>query len=78
MANRRSTSSKKTSSKRKNSAKSSKARAKEVAPEHELPGGFWRQIKAVLMLVLAVILIFAWLGDGGQIGRASCRERVSA
>lgn len=67
MANRRSTSSKKTSNKRKSSAKSSKARAKEVAPEHELPGGFWRQIKAVLMLVLAVILIFAWLGDGGPV-----------
>ncbi len=71
MANRRSTSSKKTSSKRKNSAKSSKARAKEVAPEHELPGGFWRQIKAVLMLVLAVILIFAWLGDGGPVLNAA-------
>jgi len=67
MANRRSTSKKKTSNKRKSTAKSNKARAKEVAPEHELPGGFWRQIMAVLMLVLAVVLIFAWLGDGGPV-----------
>lgn len=64
MAKRRSTS-KKASSKKK--ATRAKARAKEVAPEHELPGGFWRQIMAVLMLVLAVVLIFAWLGDGGPV-----------
>lgn len=64
MTKRRSTS-KKASSKKK--ATRAKARAKEVAPEHELPGGFWRQIMAVLMLVLAVVLIFAWLGDGGPV-----------
>lgn len=49
----------------KSSTRSTKARAKEVAPEHELPGGFWRQVKAVLMLVVAVVFIFSWLGDGG-------------
>ena len=54
MAKRRSAP-KKASGKKKStrSAKSAKARAKEVAPEHELPGGFWRQVVAVLMLVLA-------------------------
>lgn len=68
MAQRRSTSKKRTSSKRKsNPARSKKARAKEVAPEHELPGGFWRQVVAVLMLVLAVVFIFNWLGDGGPV-----------
>lgn len=65
MAKRRSTSKKKTSNKKRNT--SAKARTKEVAPEHELPGGFWRQIMAVLMLVVAVVLIFAWLGDGGPV-----------
>ncbi len=70
MANRRSTS-KKTSKKRKTSAaQRNKARVKEVAPEHELPGGFWRQILAVLMLVLAVVFIFNWLGDGGPVLQA--------
>ena len=68
MAQRRSTSKKKTSSKRKvTSARSKSARTKEVAPEHELPGGFWRQVVAVLMLVLAVVFIFNWLGDGGPV-----------
>ncbi len=66
MAKRRSAP-KKTAKKGKNT-RSTKARAKEVvAPEHELPGGFWRQIMAVLMLVIAVVLIFGWLGDGGPV-----------
>ena len=65
MAKRRSTSKKKTSNKKRTT--SARARAKEVAPEHELPGGFWRQVMAVLMLVVVVVLIFAWLGDGGPV-----------
>jgi len=71
MAKRRSAP-KKASNKKKSarSAKSAKARAKEVAPEHELPGGFWRQVVAVLMLVLAVVFIFNWLGDGGPVLKA--------
>ena len=71
MAKRRSAP-KKASGKKKStrSAKSAKARAKEVAPEHELPGGFWRQVVAVLMLVLAVVFIFNWLGDGGPVLKA--------
>ena len=71
MAKRRSAP-KKASGKKKStrSAKSVKAREKEVAPEHELPGGFWRQVMAVLMLVLAVVFIFNWLGDGGPVLKA--------
>lgn len=50
------------------STRSTKARAKEVvAPEHELPGGFWRQVMAVVMLVIAVVLIFGWSGEGGPV-----------
>lgn len=44
-----------------------KAPAKSSSPEYELPGGFWRQIMAILMLFLAVVLIFAWMGDGGEL-----------
>ena len=64
MTSRRASSRKAT--KRKTS-KTARARNKEVAPEHELPSGFWRQIVAVVLLVLAVVMIFAWLGDGGPI-----------
>lgn len=39
---------------------------KEVAPEHELPGGFWRQVVAVLMIVVAVILVLTWFQAGGE------------
>ena len=72
MAQRRST----TSSARKKTAKStgsrkrstaSRSRSKKAAPQHELPGGWWRQIVAFLMLVVSVILIFGWLGDGGPV-----------
>ena len=34
---------------------------------YEVPGGFWRQIIAILMLFVAVILIFTWMGDGGDL-----------
>ena len=35
--------------------------AKKEAPvEHELPGGFWRQIFAVLMIALALFLVWSW------------------
>lgn len=70
MAKRRSAPKKAT--KKGKSTRSTKARAKEVtAPEHELPGGFWRQVMAVLMLVVAVVLIFGWMGDGGPVLEAA-------
>ena len=37
------------------------------APAHELPGGFWRQVGAVLMIAVAVILVFTWFGSGGGV-----------
>ncbi len=53
----------------KKSTKSTKGRKKsgKTTPEYELPGGFWRQIVAILMLLLAVILVFSWMGDGGEL-----------
>ena len=56
--------------KRKTSKKTKKrptrGSAKEVRPEHELPGGFWRQIVAVLMIALALFFVITWFGHGGS------------
>ncbi|MBQ9020366.1 DNA translocase FtsK 4TM domain-containing protein [Candidatus Saccharibacteria bacterium] len=51
--------------KRKTTRKRSTRSTKEVVPEHELPGGFWRQVVAVLMIVVAVILVLTWFQAGG-------------
>lgn len=53
---------KKASTRKKGSRKT-----REVAPEHELPGGFWRQVVAVLMIALAVFLVLTWFGSGGKV-----------
>ena len=48
--------------------KKSSARAKrEVQEVHELPGGFWRQVLAVGMILIAIILVATWFGGGGEI-----------
>lgn len=39
---------------------------KKSAPAHELPGGFWRQIVAILLALAAVFLVLTWMGDGGE------------
>lgn len=41
-------------------------RTKEAPVEHELPGGFWRQIVAVLMIALALFFVITWFGHGGS------------
>lgn len=51
-------------SKRKNTRKTKR---KEAPVEHELPGGFWRQIVAVLMIALALFFVITWFGQGGNI-----------
>ena len=54
--------------KRKKTAKRGTRRSsKEVRPEHELPGGFWRQIVAVLMIALALFFVITWFGHGGTV-----------
>ena len=53
---------KKTSNTKRRTAKSTK----EVKPEHELPGGFWRQTSAVLMIALALFFVITWFGHGGS------------
>ena len=47
--------------------RTTKSRAKDPKVEHELPGGFWRQIIAVLMVALALFFIVTWFGQGGTI-----------
>lgn len=53
---------KKTSNTKRRTAKSTR----EVKPEHELPGGFWRQTAAVLMIALALFFVITWFGHGGS------------
>lgn len=48
--------------------KNTKRRQKpEPKPEHELPGGFWRQVSAVLMIAVALFFVMTWFGHGGTI-----------
>ncbi|MBR2588866.1 DNA translocase FtsK 4TM domain-containing protein [Candidatus Saccharibacteria bacterium] len=51
----------------KKKAKSRRKVDRDPAPEHELPGGFWRQVLAVLMLALAVFFVMTWFGSGGEL-----------
>ncbi|MBR0431025.1 DUF87 domain-containing protein [Candidatus Saccharibacteria bacterium] len=48
--------------------KKTNRRTKKEAPvEHELPGGFWRQIAAVIMIALALFFVITWFGQGGTV-----------
>ncbi len=55
--------------KRKKTSKNTRrtSRTKEVKPEHELPGGFWRQTVAVLMIALSLFFVITWFGQGGNV-----------
>ena len=58
---------KRKATRKKGSRGASSRKTREVAPEHELPGGFWRQVVAVLMIALAVFLVMTWFGSGGKV-----------
>ena len=45
----------------------SRSRAKEAPIEHELPGGFWHQTFAVIMIALALFFVITWFGQGGTV-----------
>lgn len=47
--------------------KSRRKSKKNQGPEHNLPTGFWPQVWAVGMIVLALLLVVAWFGAGGPI-----------
>lgn len=40
-------------------------KTEEVTSSHELPGGFWRQIMALLMICIAIVFVVTWMGKGG-------------
>ena len=52
---------------RKSTRKSSKRTKKEAPLEHELPGGFWRQVSAILMIALSLFFVITWFGQGGTV-----------
>ena len=41
-------------------------KSQEVVNSHELPGGFWRQIMALLMICVAIVFVVTWMGKGGE------------
>lgn len=43
-----------------------KAAQKEVNNDYELPGGFWHQILAVLMIALSLFFVITWFDHGGS------------
>ncbi|MDR0397651.1 MAG: DNA translocase FtsK [Candidatus Nomurabacteria bacterium] len=53
--------------KKKKSRKLGKSASREVLAEHNLPSGFWRQIGALVMIAMAIILVVAWFGHGGVV-----------
>ena len=53
-------------SSRKGGSRSSKAAQKEVNTDYELPGGFWHQIFAVLMIAMALFFVITWFDHGGS------------
>ena len=51
---------------KKKKRQASKKPVKQV-PQHILPAGFWRQVGAVGLLAISVMLVIAWFGIGGPI-----------
>ena len=57
----------KSTKKTKKRSTATKRATKEAPVEHELPGGFWRQICAILMIALALFFVVTWFGQGGTV-----------
>lgn len=54
------------SSKSRSKSTARKSAVKEVNTEYELPGGFWHQIFAVLMIALSLFFVITWFDHGGS------------
>ena len=50
-----------------NKKRGRRKKSAEVTNSHELPGGFWRQIMALLMICVAIVLVATWMGNGGPV-----------
>lgn len=44
-----------------------KSSKKQPVPQHKVPDGFWRQIGAIILFVLAFLLVVAMFGSGGPL-----------
>jgi DNA segregation ATPase FtsK/SpoIIIE, S-DNA-T family len=44
-----------------------KSKAKQTAPQHSLPVGFWAQVGAVFLIAISLLLVVAWFGAGGPV-----------
>ncbi len=53
--------------KKKRKSAKRKSTRREAPVEHELPGGFWRQISAVIMIAVALFFVITWFGQGGTV-----------
>lgn len=58
---------KRKTAKKKTTKRSTRRTAAKPPVEHELPGGFWRQIQAILMIALALFFVITWFGHGGSV-----------
>lgn len=45
--------------------KKKKQHKKSPAMKHQLPAGFWAQVRAILLILLAGLLVVSWFGNGG-------------
>ncbi|MBM3210127.1 DNA translocase FtsK [Candidatus Saccharibacteria bacterium] len=52
--------------KKKKSTRGKKS-SKQVAPQHSLPEGFWSQVAAVGLIVVSILIVVGWFGQGGPI-----------
>ena len=55
--------------KRKKSSRKGKNKKnkQKLAPEHNLPSGFWAQVGAIFLIAISILFIVAWFGAGGPI-----------
>lgn len=53
--------------KKKRKSTRARSKAKQAAPQHSLPVGFWAQVGAVFLIATALLLVVAWFGAGGPI-----------
>lgn len=51
---------------KKKSTRSRKSSKKPVAPQHELPTGFWSQVAAIGLIAFSILLVISWFGGGGE------------
>ncbi len=52
---------------KKKTSRKRKAPAKNQAPQHTLPAGFWSQVGAVLLIAVSILFVVSWFGAGGPI-----------